>query len=115
MRWILPFLALFAMEETAGIGLQGQALRFLALSAMAGAAVTGIFAYKEPAAIGVIMKRNQTALENAGAQPAPGEYLDNPLPVPKRHVRKEMNYGFEPAPEQMYYEIPVADNDDFDV
>lgn len=115
VRWILPFLALFAMEEAAGIGLQGQALRFLALSAMAGAAVTGIFAYKEPAAIGVIMKRNQTALENAGAQPAPGEYLDNPLPVPKRHVRKEMNYGFEPAPEQMYYEIPVADNDDFDV
>ena len=29
-------------------------------------------------------------------KPAPGEYLDNPLPVPKRHVRKEMNYAFEP-------------------
>ena len=47
--------------------------------------------------------------------PAPGEYLDNPLPVPKRHVRKEMNYAFEPSPDQMFYETPVADNDDFDV
>ena len=48
-------------------------------------------------------------------EPAPGEYLDNPLPVPKRHVRKEMNYAFEPSPDLMFYEIPVADNDDFDV
>ena len=48
-------------------------------------------------------------------KPAPGEYLDNPLPVPKRHVRKEMNYAFEPSPDLMFYEIPVADNDDFDV
>lgn len=115
LRWIFPFLCLFVMEGTASVGLQGQALRFLTLSAMAGAAVTGIFAYREPTAIGVIMKRKKTVLENTAAQPVPGEYLENPLPVPRRHVKKEMNYGFEPAPEQMYYEIPVADNDDFDV
>lgn len=115
VRWILPFLFLFVAEQAANIGLQGQALRFFVLLAMAGAAVTGIFVCREPAAIGVIMKRKQTALENSPVSPAPGEYLDNPLPVPKRHVKKEMNYGFEPAPEQMYYEIPVADNDDFDV
>ncbi|MDO4292043.1 MAG: hypothetical protein Q4C65_02315 [Eubacteriales bacterium] len=52
---------------------------------------------------------------DSARRPVPGEYLDNPLPVPKRHVKREMDYGFEPAPEQMYYEIPVADNDDFDV
>lgn len=115
VRWILPFLFLFITEQAASVGLQGQALRFLALSATAGAAVTGIFVCREPAAIGVIMKCRKTALEKSTVSPAPGEYLDNPLPVPKRHVRKEMNYGFEPAPEQMYYEIPVADNDDFDV
>ena len=26
-----------------------------------------------------------------------------------------MNYAFEPSPDLMFYEIPVADNDDFDV
>lgn len=47
--------------------------------------------------------------------PAPGTWLDNPLPVPKRHVKKEMGYGFEPEPDQMFYDIPVSDLDDFDI
>ena len=46
---------------------------------------------------------------------AKGSYLDNPLPVPKRHVKKEMGYSFEPEPDQMFYEVPVAENDDFDI
>lgn len=45
----------------------------------------------------------------------PGEWLDNPLPVPKRHVKKELDYGFEPSPEQMCYDIAVSDEDDFDI
>ena len=32
-----------------------------------------------------------------------------------RFEMKEMNYAFEPSPDLMFYEIPVADNDDFDV
>ena len=47
--------------------------------------------------------------------PKPGEYLDNPLPVPKRHVRKEMNYAFEPEPDKMYYDVAVDEDDDFDL
>ncbi|MBR2948295.1 MAG: hypothetical protein IKC46_00380 [Lachnospiraceae bacterium] len=45
----------------------------------------------------------------------PGEYLENPLPVPKRHVKKEMGYGFEPAPDKMHYDVSVPDEDDFDL
>lgn len=37
------------------------------------------------------------------------------FPFPNDMVRKEMNYAFEPSPDLMFYEIPVADNDDFDV
>lgn len=48
-------------------------------------------------------------------RPAPGTWLDNPLPVPKRHVKKEMSYGFEPEPDQMFFDIPVSDLDDFDI
>lgn len=47
--------------------------------------------------------------------PAPGTWLDNPLPVPKRHIKKEMDYGFEPEPDQMFFDIPVSDLDDFDI
>ena len=46
---------------------------------------------------------------------AKSRYLDNPLPVPKRHVKRELEYGFEPEPDQMFYEVPVADDDDFDI
>ena len=49
------------------------------------------------------------------ALPKPGEYLANPLPVPKRHVKREMDYGFEPDPDQMFYDIPVDENDDFEL
>lgn len=45
----------------------------------------------------------------------PGSWLDNPLPVPKRHVKKEMTYAFEPDPDQMFYDIPVSELDDFDI
>lgn len=53
--------------------------------------------------------------QNGMRKPKPGEYLDNPLPVPKRHVKKEMDYGFDPEPDQMFFEIPVSDEDDFDL
>lgn len=55
--------------------------------------------------------------ESQGSVPQkkPGEWLDNPLPVPKRHVKKELDYGFEPEPDQMCYDIEVSDQDDFDI
>lgn len=45
----------------------------------------------------------------------PGAWLDNPLPVPKRHVKKEMDYTIEPTAELMHYDIEVSDDDDFDI
>ena len=48
-------------------------------------------------------------------KPLPGEYLDNPLPVPKKHVKKEMDYGFEPESDKMFYDITVPEEDDFDL
>lgn len=58
--------------------------------------------------------KNNTERKSA-APKKPGEYLDNPLPVPRRHVKKEMGYGFEPEADQMFYDIPVSDQDDFDI
>lgn len=60
-------------------------------------------------------QQHRQAQEKTVVSPKPGEWLDNPLPVPKRHVKKEMDYGFEPAPEQMFFDIPISDEDDFDL
>lgn len=40
-------------------------------------------------------------------------FLENPLPVPKKHVKKEMDYDYPVAPEMMHYDIESADGDDF--
>ena len=51
----------------------------------------------------------------SGQAPLPGAPLRNPLPVPKRHVRREMGYAFEPSPERMHYDILPPEDDDFDI
>lgn len=59
--------------------------------------------------------RTESEQDAVSAQKEKIKYLDNPLPLPKRHVKKEMNYGFEPDENLMKYDIAVADDDDFDV
>lgn len=40
--------------------------------------------------------------------------LDNPLPLPKQHEHKTMDYGLKEEKDLDDYDIPVADDDDFD-
>ena len=42
-------------------------------------------------------------------------FIENPLPLPKKHVKKTMDYRFEPEEEGMKYDIETAENDDFDL
>lgn len=42
--------------------------------------------------------------------------IPNPLPLPKQHERKEMDYAFVPDENMMHYDIEVTqENDDFDI
>ena len=42
--------------------------------------------------------------------------LHNPLPVPKKHVKKVMNYAFEPGKDKMHYDLNNYNvNDDYDL
>ncbi len=51
--------------------------------------------------------------EPAGAEKV--QFIENPLPLPKKHVRKEMNYQYDVAQEKMKYDVVVPDTDDFDI
>ncbi len=42
-------------------------------------------------------------------------FIENPLPLPKKHVKKEMDYQYEIADDKMKYDIEVDENDDFDI
>ncbi len=42
-------------------------------------------------------------------------YIPNPLPLPRKHVKKEIGFDFEPAPEMLEFDVELKDGeDDFD-
>lgn len=46
----------------------------------------------------------------------PIKFIENPLPLPKKHVKKEMNYAFEPSKDQMHYDLNnYRIDDDYDL
>lgn len=46
--------------------------------------------------------------------PAP-RFIENPLPLPKKHEKRTMDYQYEVAEDKMYYDVKVKENDDFDI
>ncbi|HOO27163.1 MAG TPA: hypothetical protein PLU43_01760, partial [Lachnospiraceae bacterium] len=42
------------------------------------------------------------------------KFIENPLPLPKKHVAKTMEYGFEPD-ENMDFDYDIKEDDDFDI
>lgn len=44
------------------------------------------------------------------------KYIENPLPLPKKHEKKEMDYGFNPDEKQMHFDFDVTDDkSEFDI
>lgn len=43
------------------------------------------------------------------------KFIKNPLPGPKKHVRKEMGYDIDVPESKMHYDIEIMPGDDFDI
>ena len=43
------------------------------------------------------------------------KFFETPLPMPKKHVKKTLDYTFEPSEELMKYDIEISPDDDFDI
>lgn len=54
-------------------------------------------------------------LVTKGEEHAKVQFIENPLPLPKKHVKKSMDYSFVPDKDQMHYDLEVDENDDFDI
>ncbi len=62
----------------------------------------------------------QAKIEEINASVEPIEegkprFIENPLPLPKKHVKKEMDYQYPVEDKDMKYDIDVDENDDFDI
>lgn len=53
------------------------------------------------------------AAESLAASAQKPRFLENPLPVPKKHVKKEMDYDYPIAPEMMHFDLELTNEDDF--
>lgn len=42
-------------------------------------------------------------------------FIENPLPLPKKHVRKEMDYQYQIPEDRMNYDVEVSEQDDYDI
>lgn len=68
--------------------------------------------------IGAGISKMEPESSNAGGeQPSMShtQFIENPLPVPKRHVKKEMDYEYQVPEEKMHYDIEEPDKNYFDV
>ncbi len=57
-------------------------------------------------------KEVQKAKEITETKP---RYLENPLPLPKKHTRRQMDYQYSVEEKNMKFDVEVKDNDDFDI
>lgn len=61
---------------------------------------------------------NETAPEmqaEASASVSAPRFIENPLPLPKKHEKKEMEYQYEIAEDKMNFDVEIKENDDFDI
>lgn len=109
----------FLVWEVWAIELSGLALFFWGVAAALGIknCVYGGAAEVMQAKIEQINAEAESVLDAArpaAAVPASKpRFLENPLPLPKKHVKKEMDYDHPVAPEMMHFDLETADGDDF--
>lgn len=119
--WLLPGILLSPvfLVDYSIVGLGSVVLFFWIVLAALGLKNT-MFAGKAEALRERIEEINAAAPIPVAATPASGvlaekpRFLENPLPLPKKHVKREMDYDYEVAEADMHYQVGIADGDDFD-
>ncbi len=104
--WILV-LAVLCLLDVLGLGLHLPGLIW-----MFGAVLAGIGLEDGLSAEGA---SEETVTDEEGRDPNGGfEMLENPLPMPKKHKKRVMDFAVQPDEEEMKFDYEVSDDDDFD-
>lgn len=114
----------------------GLSLLYLLLAVAAGAGVQAVLPYEmdllqefqpvlsepvEAVPMGVAPKKRRLKVQDLETEDLPEEeetpavqYIENPLPLPKKHVPKVLDYKLNSDDRDFDYDYPVAEDDDFD-
>ncbi len=93
--------------------MNGVYLFYIVLAMLASVSVTELFCAEDMVKVSTEKTKETEVVDEDKIKPI--EFIENPLPVPKKHVRKTMDYAFIPEESQMKYDIQVSDNDDYDL
>ena len=86
---------------------------FISLLILAGIGVTELF-YKEKDNDVMHAIEETIAIESCEVEEEI-QFIPNPLPLPKKHIKKNMTYEIELLEQDLDYDIKVSDHDDFDL
>ncbi|MDE7259288.1 MAG: hypothetical protein K2N77_08650 [Lachnospiraceae bacterium] len=95
-EWQFGLLSLYIWAVLAGLGMQNC-----------------IFGGEAKAVQAVIEEINVS--DEQGEESKKPRYIENPLPLPKKHVKKEMDFQYPVEEKDMKYDVNVSDHDDFDI
>ena len=93
--------------------MSGIYLLYILMAMLASVSVTELFCAEDMVKVRTEKSKETEVVEDDKIKQI--EFIENPLPVPKKHVRKTMDYAFIPEESQMKYDIQVSDNDDYDL
>lgn len=132
--WLALVLALGILSRCGMLSedMPGLTLLYLLLAVAAGAGVQAILPYEmdllrefkllvsepvEAHPVGATPKKRRLNIQDLETEELPEEaptvqFIENPLPVPKKHVPKVLDYKY--SDDAGDYDYPVADDDDFD-
>lgn len=132
--WLALVLALGILSGCGMLSedMPGLTLLYLLLAVAAGAGVQAILPYEmdllrefkpvvsepvEAHPVGATPKKRRLNIQDLETEELPEEaptvqFIENPLPVPKKHVPKVLDYKY--SDDAGDYDYPVADDDDFD-
>ena len=106
-------MGVFVFSGVTTENMNGSYILYVLLAILASVSITELFCRED--LVRIRPERNEEKKEVDIQNTTKVEYIENPLPVPKKHVRKTMDYAFIPDESQMKYDIPVSDKDDYDL
>lgn len=88
--------------------LKGQLNLYILFAVLAGIGVADIFSFPEE------REEEMTETETEATE-SKVELIENPLPLPKKHVKKTLDYDLTDSSDKDDFDFDVADDDDFDI
>ncbi|MCM1268400.1 MAG: glycosyltransferase family 39 protein [Bacteroidales bacterium] len=109
----------FLFWEIWTLELSGLALFFWSVAAALG--IKNCLFGKEAEVMQAKIEEINAFAEPIPVPPAPAEpaleqkprFLENPLPLPKKHIKREMDYDYAVTPEMMHFDVEPTEGDDF--